>query len=274
MPIPLLQIDAFTDVPFRGNPAAVCLLEREAPADWMQRVAVEMNLSETAFLVPRTDGFGLRWFTPAYEVDLCGHATLASAHALWTTGRLATANAARFHTRSGLLTATRESSPAEGRNPAIILNFPTTPPTPADVPDGLLDALDVVPRYVGRSRFDVLVEVEDADAVRRLQPDFAALERVDARGIIVTARGGAATADFVSRFFAPAAGVPEDPVTGSAHCCLAPYWAERLGRSDLVGYQASARGGTVRVRVAGDRVQLSGHAVTVFQGELLTEPSD
>lgn len=266
MPLPLYQVDAFTDEAFGGNPAAVCFLTGAAPEDWMQRVAAEMNLSETAFLAPHDDGFLLRWFTPMTEVDLCGHATLASAHVLWETDHLSAEDAARFHTKSGLLTARQQDG-------EIVLDFPATPVEPADAPDGLAEVLGVEPRHVGRSRLDYLIEVADAATVRGLAPDFAALGRVDARGIIVTSRADEDGVDFVSRFFAPAVGIDEDPVTGSAHCCLAPYWSEKLGRAALVGHQVSPRGGTVRVRVDGDRVQLGGRAVTVFRGELLAEPA-
>jgi PhzF family phenazine biosynthesis protein len=269
VPVPIFQVDAFADAAFRGNPAAVCLLDAPASAEWMQHVAAEMNLSETAFLVPRgsaTD-YDLRWFTPTTEVDLCGHATLASAHVLWETGRLAPDASARFHTRSGVLTATRDGDD-------LTLDFPATPPEPADAPDGLAEALGAEPRRLARSRYDYLVEVADAATVRDLAPDFRALGGIDvARGIIVTSRGDDGETDFVSRFFAPAVGVDEDPVTGSAHCCLAPYWADRLGRTALAGYQASRRGGTVRVEVVGDRVRLGGRAVTVLRGELVAEPS-
>ncbi len=266
MPIPLYQVDAFTGEAFRGNPAAVCLLGSDAPEDWMQRVAGEMNLSETAFLLPHGDGFHLRWFTPTVEVELCGHATLASAHVLWESGRLRPYETARFHTRSGLLTATHDED-------GITLDFPASTTEPANAPDGLADALGVVPQRVVRGAYDYLVEVESERAVRSLAPDFRALGEIEiARGVIVTAQGTNG-ADFVSRFFAPAAGVDEDPVTGSAHCLLAPYWAGRLGRDDLVGYQASARGGTVRVGLRGDRVLLGGRAVTVLRGDLLAEPA-
>lgn len=265
MPVPLYQVDAFTDTAFRGNPAAVCLLERGTSAEWMQHVAAEMNLSETAFLVPRGADYDLRWFTPAVEVDLCGHATLASAHVLWETERLAPDAPARFHTRSGLLTATREGD-------LITLDFPATVPEPADAPDGLAEALGTEPRHVMRSRYDYLIEVEDAETVRALDPDFRALGEIDVvRGIMVTAPGTNGT-DFVSRFFAPAAGVDEDPATGSAHCCLAPYWAAKLGRNSLNAYQASKRGGTLHVEVRGDRVLLGGHAVTILRGELVGDP--
>lgn len=266
MPLPLYQVDAFAEAPFGGNPAAVCFLNGAAPEDWMQRVAAEMNLSETAFLAPHDDGFLLRWFTPTTEVDLCGHATLASAHVLWETDHLSLESTARFHTKSGLLTARRNDD-------EIVLDFPSTLVEPASAPAGLADALGVDPRHVGRSRFDYLIEVADAATVRGIAPDFAALGRVDARGIIVTSRADEGGVDFVSRFFAPAVGIDEDPVTGSAHCCLAPYWSDKLGRSDLIGHQVSRRGGAVRVRVDGDRVQLGGRAVTILRGELLAEPS-
>jgi PhzF family phenazine biosynthesis protein len=259
----ILQVDAFADRPFAGNPAAVCVLPGERDAAWMQDVAREMNLSETAFLLRQEDGFRLRWFTPAVEVELCGHATLASAHVLWEDGWLAASETARFHTRSGLLTARRDGE-------WIWLDFPAAPPHPAEPHPDLLPALGIeAPRYVGGSRWDVLVEVESEPAVRALQPDIAALRRVPMRGVIVTARSDSLEHDFVSRWFGPAVGVDEDPVTGSAHCVLAPFWAERLGRDELTGYQASARGGVVRVRVRGERVGLGGRAVTVLRGELV-----
>lgn len=257
----LWQIDAFADAPFQGNPAAVCWLEQPATDAWQQSVAAEMNLAETAFLTSRADGFGLRWFTPVLEVELCGHATLASAQFLWESGRLDPGATARFHTRSGLLTAVRQDG-------WIGLDFPSTPPEPAPPPAELERALEAKPVWTGRSRFDVFVELATAAEVRQLRPDLELLGRIPARGIIVTAPGDQTGVDFVSRFFAPAAGVPEDPVTGSAHCALAPFWTARLGRSALTGYQASARGGTVRVEQRGDRVWLGGHAVTVLRGDL------
>jgi PhzF family phenazine biosynthesis protein len=260
--LPIFQVDAFAANPFTGNPAAVCLLEAEAEADWMQLVAAEMNLSETAFVVPRDDGFGLRWFTPTTEVDLCGHATLASAHVLWETGRLAEADTARFHTRSGLLTAEREGDWIE-------LDFPATPAEPIEPPAGLSDLLGSVPKFVGRSRFDLLLELTDAEELRDLNPDFGGLSSLPVRGLIVTAKSDVPEYDFLSRFFAPAAGIAEDPVTGSTHCALAPYWGERLGKSEMTAYQASARGGVVKVKLAGDRVLLRGQAVTVLRGELV-----
>ena len=262
MPLPLFYVDAFTATPFAGNPAAVCLLERAADERWMQDVAREMNLSETAFVHPVADGLGLRWFTPAVEVDLCGHATLASAHVLWGEGHLAPGAAARFHTKSGLLTARRSGD-------WIDLDFPATPATPAASPAGLAEALGVAPCAVGKSRFDYLVEVESESLVRGLAPDFAALARVEARGVIVTSRAEGGEYDFVSRFFAPRSGVPEDPATGSSHCALAPWWSAKLGKAEMVAFQASARGGVVRVRLAGDRVRLGGQAVTVLRGELV-----
>lgn len=260
----LYQVDAFTAAPFAGNPAAVCVLDDEPSADWMQDVAREMNLSETAYLQRRDGGFGLRWFTPACEVDLCGHATLASAHVLWEQGLVAPSETARFHTLSGELTAER------GDDGWIRMNFPAEPVRSAPPPAGLVEALgQAAVVAVSRNRMDVLVELPTDDAVRRLTPALMRLAQIDARGIIVTAKAEPdAAVDFVSRFFAPQSGVPEDPVTGSAHCALGPYWADKLGRSTLVGRQVSARGGTVRVEVAGDRVFLSGQAVTVLEATL------
>jgi PhzF family phenazine biosynthesis protein len=261
MPQSVIQVDAFADRPFAGNPAAVCVMDAARDEAWMRNVAMEMNLSETAFLHPEDDGYRLRWFTPAVEVALCGHATLASAHVLWETGALPADGEARFHTQSGLLTCRRDGE-------WIWMDFPAKPEQPAgDIP-GLAEALGVDPVYVGRSHFDVIVEVASEAAVEAIDPDFTALRRVQARGVVVTARASRAGVDFVSRFFAPNAGVNEDPVTGSAHCVLAPYWAKKLGRDELTGYQASRRGGTVRVRAIGDRVHLGGTAFTVMRGEL------
>jgi PhzF family phenazine biosynthesis protein len=256
------QVDAFTDRAFAGNPAAVCLLPSAADEVWMQQVAREMNLAETAFLVRRTDGFDLRWFTPAMEVDLCGHATLASAHVLWEEGHLESSQAARFHTRSGILSASRQGE-------LIWLDFPATAPQPVSSLPDLERAIGVSYRFLGRTTFDYLVELESEAVVRSLDPDMALLARLGGRGVIVTARASNGSYDFVSRFFAPGAGIPEDPVTGSAHCGLGPYWAGKLGKKELVGYQASARGGTVQVRLEGDRAHLGGQAVTVLRGELL-----
>ena len=228
----------------------------------MQRVAAEMNLSETAFLSPRLDGWGLRWFTPAVEVALCGHATLASAHTLWESGRLAADQPARFHTeQSGVLTCVRRST-------GIAMDFPARIAEAAPIPAGLAEALGSAPVWVGRSAYDYLCELPDEATVRGLKPDLGALARLPVRGVIVTAKGGGGF-DLVSRFFAPGAGVAEDPVTGSAHCTLAPYWAAKLGRCILRAWQASARGGEVRLELAGDRVWLEGNAVTVWRGELV-----
>ena len=257
----IFQVDAFTNQPFTGNPAGVCLLEKAVEAAWMQNVAREMNLSETAFLLPEEDGYRLRWFTPAVEVALCGHATLASAHILWETGKLGRDQIARFYTLSGLLTA-------EHCGDEIELNFPATPPSASIAPAGLAEALGVSPRYIGKSRFDYLVEVASVEDVLAVDPDFAELRRLPVRGIMVTSRGFG-DYDFVSRFFAPGAGVNEDPVTGSAHCCLGPYWGQHLGKQEMLAYQASARGGVLRVTLSDDRVILGGQAVTVIVGELL-----
>lgn len=266
MALPLLWVDAFADGPFTGNPAAVVLLERPAPDAWMQRVAAELGLSETAFVVPREGDFDLRWFTPTTEVDLCGHATLASAHALWHAGRLPPEARARFHTRSGPLRAVRADD-------LVWIDLPALPPTSQETSlPGLTEALGAEPRGVYRSRFDVLVELDDADAVRALRPDPAALARLAARGVIVTAHADEPGTDFVSRFFAPSVGVPEDPVTGSAHCVLAPFWARRLGRPTLTARQVSPRGGTLRLRLEDGRVHLGGRAVTVLEAHLLPEP--
>ena len=228
----------------------------------MQNVAREMNLSETAFLHPVADGYALRWFTPTVEVALCGHATLASAHVLWEEGHLARTAQARFHTQSGLLTA-------DWRDPWIELDFPSTPPTSVEPPAGLIEALGVRARAVALSPFDYLVEVDDEDAVRRADPDFTALGRIDARGVMITSPASTAGFDFVSRFFGPQSGINEDPATGSSHCALAPYWGERLGKTELSAYQASPRGGVLRLRIVGDRVRIGGRAVTVLRGELL-----
>jgi PhzF family phenazine biosynthesis protein len=263
MGLRITQVDAFTDTPFAGNPAAVCLLQAPRDEGWMQSVAREMNLSETAFLVRTADGYDLRWFTPSVEVALCGHATLASAHVLWEDGHLPSARQARFHTKSGLLTGDRAGEWIE-------LDFPAKREEPAQAPAGLAEALGVTPKYVGKNQFDYLVEVDGEVIVRRLTPNHAMLATLPVRGVIVTSRADSAGYDFVSRFFAPGSGVPEDPVTGSAHCALGPYWQSRLGKSEFVAYQASPRGGVVRVRVAGDRVKLGGRAVTVLRGELLS----
>jgi predicted PhzF superfamily epimerase YddE/YHI9 len=256
------QVDAFTNRPFGGNPAAICWLDAEADPKWMQSVAAEMNLSETAFVLRRDDGLELRWFTPTVEVDLCGHATLATAHALWSSDLVPYGVPLRFHTRSGVLTCTQDGD-------FINLDFPVTPPRQVEIPPELTIALGAEPAYLGKSRFDYLAVFDSADAVRSLKPDFRKLERIPVRGVIATAIADEPGFDFVSRFFAPTVGVDEDPVCGSAHCCLTPYWAQRLGKSDLMAHQISARGGVLRLKLNGDRVILGGQAVTVWRGELL-----
>jgi PhzF family phenazine biosynthesis protein len=261
---PLFHVDVFTDRPFAGNPAGVCLLSEDREDAWMQNIAREMNLSETAFLQRREGHWDLRWFTPAVEVDLCGHATLASAHVLWEAGHAKSGEPLVFQTRSGRLAAAQ-------RDGAIELDFPAEPAAPASEPSDLRPALGISGgRFVGRNRFDYLIEAEDERAVRALAPDFRRLAAAGgpARGVIVTAMSSQPAWDFVSRYFAPAVGIDEDPVTGSAHCCLGPFWADRLRKKALTGYQASARGGTVRVRVEEPRVFLGGTAVTISRGEL------
>lgn len=266
MPAPLLQIDAFSKRPFGGNPAAVCLLDRPADAEWMQRVAAEMNVAETAFVVPGDGAFGLRWFTPTVEVGLCGHATLASAHALWETGRVPKETTISFQTLSGILTADRDGD-------RIAITLPTRPVVECPMPDGLRDALGATPKTVnvtlegGTAHGNVLLEFADEAAVRGLTPRFEALRRLSF-GVIATARASRAPYDFVSRYFAAPYGIDEDPVTGSAHCSLAPYWANVLRKTKFLAWQASARGGELQVALQADRVRIGGHAVTVLTGEL------
>jgi PhzF family phenazine biosynthesis protein len=260
MTIPLFHVDAFTDRPFAGNPAAVCLLPAWKEDSWLQAVAREMNLSETAFLVRQPDHFDLRWFTPKIEVDLCGHATLAPAHILFQQGQVGAEIC--FSTKSGILKAIRQGDHIE-------LDFPLKPEEPAEAPAGLLSALGTSAKHVGKSKFDYLVEVESEAALRAIAPDFKSLANIEVRGIIVTSRSADPRFDFVSRFFAPGAGIDEDPVTGSAHCCLGDFWRKRLGKTEFLAYQASARGGVVKVRVTKDRAFLGGKAVTVAKGELL-----
>ena len=262
MPISIFQVDAFTDRAFSGNPAAVCLLTDAQPDRWMEKVAAEMNLSETAFLLPRGEGYSLRWFTPAVEVDLCGHATLASAHVLWEQGYVEPESQISFATKSGLLTAVK-------RDGIIELDFPALAQQPVSPPAGLADALGVDAIYIGQNRFDYLVQVDSEQQVRAAEPNYVELRNIAVRGVMLTARSESPEYDFVSRFFAPGSGIDEDPVTGSAHCCLGPFWAERLRKEDLVAYQASKRGGVIRVSVRGDRVKLGGQAVTVLEGELV-----
>lgn len=264
MAIPIFQVDAFTEEPFKGNPAGVCLLGKPAEAAWMQKVAAEMNLAETAFPLPEGDGFRLRWFTPKVEVKLCGHATLATAHILWERGILAPEREARFETLSGRLTARRDGDLVE-------LDFPARPPLPEPPAwaDAVVGALGIKPVYIGMSAEDVLFEAADEGAVRAIAPDFAVLRALPARGVIVTSRSSDKRFDFVSRFFAPAVGVDEDPVTGSSHTVLVPYWAAKLGKMSLTAYQASARGGVLHLRHEGARVKIAGKAVTVIAGDLL-----
>jgi len=259
--VPCVVIDAFTDRPFSGNPAAVCLLEAAADPAWMQAVAAEMNLSETAFVYPEDDVFGLRWFTPTVEVELCGHATLATAHALWSLEIVEPESEIRFATQSGVLTCSNDGD-------RIALDFPAIPVREAVPPAGLLDALGAVPTYVGHADNGNYLIVLDESGVRQLRPDFGALRATGVAGAIVTAESAEGRFDFVSRYFAPNAGIDEDPVTGAAHCSLAPYWSERLGMPALTGFQASPRGGVVGVEMAGDRVILRGTAITVLSGVL------
>ncbi len=268
---PIHIVDAFTSEAFKGNPAAVCLLDKAQPAEWMQQVAAEMNLSETAFLVPRAegDGYHLRWFTPAVEVPLCGHATLASAHTLFETGQLAANAEARFHTLSGWLIARRTGEGIEMDFPAMLLEE-------IALPAGVAESLRVTPQRVWLVRDqrelekNYLVELASEAEVRALRPDFNLMRERVSKGIIVTAKATTAGVDFVSRYFATWAGIDEDPVTGMAHCSLAPYWAAKLGKTELIGYQASARGGFVKVKLEGDRVRIGGQAVTVLRGQLLS----
>lgn len=257
----IYQVDAFAHKPNSGNPAAVCMLEEEADDSWMQNVAMEMNLSETAFLYRLSRGFNLRWFTPTTEVDLCGHATLASAHILWEKGYLNPDKEAEFHTRSGVLKASKKRD-------LIELDFPSEPEVEAPDPPGIKEALGVSPVYVGKNRFDYLVEIESEEVLRDIAPDLNMLKKIPARGVIVTAACETAEYDFISRFFAPASGIDEDPVTGSAHCCLAPYWHTKTGKKEMIAYQASKRGGVVYLSIRGDRVILGGKAVTVFSDEV------
>ncbi len=262
----IYQVDAFTEKPFSGNPAGVCVLNEKLDEKIMQNIAREINLSETAFLVKSNEEYDLRydlrWFTPEGEIDLCGHATLASAHILWEKGFLKNDQEARFSTKSGLLTAIMN-------NGWIELNFPALPEEKTEPPAGLLESLGIEATYVGKNIFDYLIEVESEETVRTMKPDFVKLSKVPARGVIVTARSRTGEYDFVSRFFAPEIGIWEDPVTGSSHCCLGPYWQKRLNKDEFIAYQASERGGVQKVKVAGERVLISGKAVMVLEGELL-----
>lgn len=264
MGVTIYQVDAFTDRPYAGNPAAVCLLAEERDELWMQAVANENNLSETAFLTPENDGYKLRWFTPKNEVKLCGHATLASAHILYEEKLLPLNRQARFFTLSGLLTASYDEDTG-----LIELDFPASPVVPSKAPDGLIEALGVKPIFIGRSDDDYLIEVTSEEEVKEAAPDFGRLVQVSCRGVIVTALVAAKQYDFISRFFAPAVGINEDPVTGSAHCRLTPYWQAKLQKNKFIAYQASKRGGFLQLTAAGDRVRIGGKAVTVLKGELM-----
>ncbi|MCA8948002.1 MAG: PhzF family phenazine biosynthesis protein [Planctomycetes bacterium] len=261
--IPCFHVDAFADRPFTGNPAAVCLLAESRTARWMQAIAAEMNLSETAFVRPTKRGFSLRWFTPLVEVALCGHATLATAHVLYAEGIAPRDRLLEFRTASGVLTAACDGD-------RVVLDFPAQRIAAGKPPAALAAALGGTPRCVRRAGEDLLVELASEAQVRALRPDLERLRRLRCRGVIATARSSKRAFDFVSRFFGPAVGVDEDPVTGSAHCALAPYWAEQFGKTRMVGFQASARGGTVDVELDGDRVLLRGRAVTVVRGELVS----
>jgi PhzF family phenazine biosynthesis protein len=256
----IYQVDAFTDSPFKGNPAGVCFLDQIGADEWMRNVASEMNLSETAFLYPEEGGYRLRWFTPKVEVDLCGHATLASAHILWEKGILKPGDQVQFFTRSGVLTAKKDDG-------WIILDFPALPPTEMSVPEELKLIIQSDILYLGKSRFDWLVEIADEEFLKSFQPDFSAISRLPARGLILTSRSK--KYDFVSRFFVPAVGVNEDPVTGSAHSVLTPYWADKLGKNELYAYQSSSRGGELKLWNMGSRVGIGGQAVTVMEMDLL-----
>ncbi|WP_145419086.1 PhzF family phenazine biosynthesis protein [Planctomycetes bacterium K23_9] len=283
--LPIWQVDAFANAPFTGNPAAVCLLPQYPSDQWMQNVAAEMNLAETAFVVPTDDAevFHLRWFTPAIEVDLCGHATIAAAHVLFQQNKVGTDAVIRFQTRSGELacravsnpTASLDQSSSNSGEVWIAVDFPVTASinrVEDSVCAQLQAALGVPAIEVRKTIYDIMVVLRDAASIRSLTPNLHLLAQIDTRGVMVTAPGDIEGVDFVSRFFAPQSGIDEDPVTGSAHCCLAPYWGQRLGKSVLAGYQASPRGGTVYCEVVGDRVKLSGHAVTVMSGQLLVAP--
>jgi len=254
-------VDAFTNRLFSGNPAAVVPLTSWPSAEWLQNVAMEMNHAETAFIVPNGAGYDLRWFTPMVEVDLCGHATIATAQVLAELGQLPEGGEVAFSTRSGRLTAQRAGK-------LFQLNFPRLAVFQESAPPKLLESLGVTPTFVGRSQFDYFLELGTAEEVRAIRPDFKQLGQVDCRGVIVTARSDETRFDFISRFFGPSVGIDEDPVTGSAHCCLADYWSQKLGRNRLVGYQASRRGGVVHVEAIGDRVLLGGEAVIFARGTI------
>ncbi len=260
--ITFFQVDAFTDIPFKGNPAAVCLMQEEFPATLLQQIAMENNLAETAFLLKAADGYNLRWFTPTVEIKLCGHATVASAHVLWRKGMLPVTDTARFFTKSGLLTVTKNDE-------WIQLNFPRFNYSKVAIHNDIIKALCITPINSVRSgdgRF--IIEVADEKEVTSLDPDFSVLKNHET--VVVTSKASASSGyDFISRSFTAAYGVNEDPVTGSSHCTLAPYWSEKLGKDKLSAYQASARGGALKLQVAHDRVLIEGKAVTVIEGVLV-----
>lgn len=258
----IFQVDAFTDKPYKGNPAAVCVLTETRDDKWMQNVAKEMNLSETAFLLKDQEGYRLRWFTPSMEIDLCGHATLASAHTLWENGYVSKQEEINFYTKSGVLTAKYNDG-------WIMLNFPALPVEECSAPEKLLQALGIKPIFTGRSKSNYFVEVDSEDTIKKLRPNFSQLLEIDMHGVIVTSRSNTKEFDFISRFFAPEIGVFEDPVTGSAHCSLATYWSKKLNKNSFDAYQASERGGILKVKLSGDRVFLLGEAITILRGELI-----
>jgi PhzF family phenazine biosynthesis protein len=266
MGIPLYQVDAFTSEPFRGNPAGICLLESDASDDWMQAVAAEMNLSETAFLVKRDDAWHIRYFTPEVEIPLCGHTTVASAHVLWSEGIVADSQPVHFSAKGGEFIGTRE----DGR---ITIDFPAHTCDEAQPPVGLSDAIGATPASAHRIREGGwLIEFESEQTVATLSPDLLRLRSIKPGGLIATAQSSTRARDFVSRFFAPDIGIDEDPVTGVAHLALGPYWAKRLGKTEMTAVQLSRRTGTLRVRVADDRVYIMADAATVFRAELLATP--
>lgn len=261
MKLPIYTVDAFTTERFKGNPAGVCILEEEIVDELMKKIAFELNLSETAFVQKQKNGYSLRWFTPAMEVNLCGHATLASSHILWQTGLQEEGSDIKFFTKSGELIARKNGT-------SIELDFPAIEQKEIAVPPELVTALGAKPAYVGSTVWNYIVEFDSEKTVRYLEPDFDLLRKLPAWGTIVTAKGSSDGYDFISRFFAPEKGVPEDPVTGSAHCVLGPYWMNKLGKNTFKAYQASHRGGVVGVRVENDRVYLTGNAVTVIEGKI------
>lgn len=263
MKLQIYQVDAFTSKPFAGNPAAVVPLDAWLPDETMQSIALENNLSETAFFVRSDDGYQLRWFTPTFEIDLCGHATLASAHVLFNELGVKD-DVLRFHSKSGVLTVERE----DGK---LVLDFPSRPAAPADAPEGLFEAIGLAPKEVLRSR-DYLLVYETEDDVRNIAPDFSSLARIPTHAVIVTAKGG--SCDFVSRFFAPEAGINEDPVTGSSHCNLIPYWSEKLGKTKMFARQISPRGGELYCELEGDRVKIGGNAVLYLKGEIYVDAGE